>query len=190
MNIRTPYILTGAALILLIAGAAWQYNKKQTASTETGETGTSTVLTIDPNATSTTVGGYTIERETAVQMPDYKTAIPIKTDLADDARAAIKAQQADIRVKLDADNKDFNTWMRLAVLHKMAGNLDRAIEIWKFVTIIWPTDVVAYRNLGGAYHTLGNTKESRAWYQKGIDLATEQGNAALAAQLRAESGIK
>jgi tetratricopeptide (TPR) repeat protein len=179
-------------MIILIAGAAFYAYKKNIASPTITNSEEGKVLTIDPNATSTTIDGYTVERieEIQVQAPDYKKPIPIGAAVSAEVRTAIEAQHADIRTKLDADNTDYSTWMRLAVLNKMAGNPQGAIDIWIFGTKIWPTDPVVYRNLGNMYYEQNKLSEGKKMYDKAIALAQASGDANLLAQLEAEKASR
>ncbi len=148
MQPRNISLLVGAGLIILIGGLYWGTQDKAPTPSEGKTIDLSKVST----TTTTTLDGYTITPVaiTEIARPDYKNPIVYSATVSVEARAAIAQQFADVKVLLGKDQMDFDAWMRLATLHKIAGNFKGAEAIWIYCSKQW-VNYVPHANLGDLY---------------------------------------
>lgn len=129
-----------------VAALVW-YTRVPAPEGRSGET-----INLSTISTSTRAGGYTVTPETVtvVSRPDYKAPIIFSASLSADAKAAIEAQFSDIQTTLGKDPMNFEAWMRLGTLHKIAGDYKAAEAIWIYAGKQW-TAYEPHANLGDLY---------------------------------------
>lgn len=149
---RNNALLIGGVVIMIALGGLIWYVTASTKSPASGTMGTSTPteIVIDPNATSTQVGGYTIERvpvrEAAQNAPDYRKSISYGRSISADAKSSIEKKRTEIVAALKADSTDHDQWMRLASLYQMAEDYKKAEAVWAYTSVTW-NDSVSFANL-------------------------------------------
>ncbi len=123
-------------------------------------------------STTTTVGGYTIEPipVNEVYRPDYTKPIVYSASVSVEVKAAIEVQFAKAKELLAKDPMDFNTWIDLGTIHKMAGDYKGAEAIWIYASKQWESDV-AHANLGDLYlNFLKDKTKAAASFQAALAL--------------------
>ena len=73
----------------------------------------------------------------------------------------------------------------VAMEHKKAGELDRAIEYFQRVTQIDPGYCYAYHQRGLAYEMAGEIESARRAYRDGIEAAARKGDSHAQAEIQA-----
>lgn len=72
---------------------------------------------------------------------------------------------------LKKNPEDYSAWVSLGIYRKTLGDYEGAEEVWKYVTVQWPTDFVAYNNLGNLYHEqLRDFPKAETYFRKTADL--------------------
>jgi Flp pilus assembly protein TadD len=170
MNIRSPYTLLGATLLLFIVGAIIQYNQKQ--NVQESDSASTTVITVDPNATSTNVGGYTVERiiEKDPRQPSITRTIPKYTpDLSSEARAVAIANIEMATKNLANNPQSYNDWMTLGSMRNILGDYAGAADAWNFAGVIAPNQSRSFANVGFLYATaIKDFKKAETAYLRAI----------------------
>lgn len=167
------YLLPAFAAILIVAGFAFWYRGYMPANSP-AEQGTvpENPIVIDPNATSTTVDGYTIERvqeNVETSYPSLTRALPASTNgMSDEAHAKILHSLSETVQKLGKNPNDTESWMILGTYRQILGDYEGAKEAWIFVAE--KTQFAqAYENLGNLYAGyLKDAVKAEANYKKAI----------------------
>ena len=150
--IRT-LLITCAALALIAAGAYAYINRAPGG--QPSSTGSTTTQTLSDGTVITVPAGATVTEENApvsqIVAPNYRKPIIYDGSVSADVRAAIEAQFDKAKKLLATNPNDFNAWLNIAILHKMAGDYRGAEAIWLYATKQWSTSPVAYSNLGDLY---------------------------------------
>mgnify|MGYP002336192045 CR=1 FL=1 len=107
---------------------------------------------------STTVGGisasgdYTVgESNVEIPAPDYRAALKFDAATSVEVRAALNSQIEVVRKALNANKADFDSWVRLGAIRKVAGDYAGAAEAWEFVSVISPENAISPNNLCDLY---------------------------------------
>lgn len=119
------------------------------------------VLNIDPNATSTVIGGYTITRVDGEPgaAPSVDRPVTISAALSAEAAATLRMLMQELLAELKANPDRADLWLQLGVHRKIAGDYAGAIEAWQYVATGAPSSIsyIAHSNLGGLY--MGELKD-------------------------------
>jgi tetratricopeptide (TPR) repeat protein len=87
----------------------------------------------------------------SIPIPDLSRPIQVASGIAVDiADNSIKEIQR-LAKTLKENQEAIGDWQVLGIYHKAIGDYKAAEEIWQFVTKKWPSDTVAYNNLGDLY---------------------------------------
>ncbi len=93
--------------------------------------------------------------------------IPLSSLSEDEAKRNISS----LKERLRQDQDDYASWIGLGIYRKTLGDYRGAEEVWKYVTVRWPTDYVAFNNLGNLYHEqLRDFQKAEENYRKAADL--------------------
>lgn len=181
---------TIAALIAAAIAGGFFITRHDTAQ-PSGDTAADQQIDLSTIATTTHIGGYTIEPvpftgSAILPAPDYEKPIAFHASVSAEVRSAIEAQFTEVKIMLAKDPKDINAWTRLGTIKKIAGDYAGAEDAWVYVTQTWPNDPVAFGNLADLYRTEGNTAKARAMYDAAIAKATASGNTTLADSYKSE----
>ncbi len=149
-------LLTIAVLVLLGGGIYMYFHRASnnsstplTASTTTQTLPDGTVITgLPPGATVTEVSE---EQSTAPKAPDYTKPIIFSPSLDANLSATIRVQFEEVKSMLAKKPTDFDAWIRLGTLHKLAGDYQGAAVYWEYVSKLYPKNVVTFSNLGDLY---------------------------------------
>ena len=98
-----------------------------------------------------------------VPLPDLNKEIKITAEMSDDAKKIATAKIQDLSNQLKKDSDNLENWLVLGVYRKTIGDYEGAKEVWEYVTVITPQNVIALNNLGDLY----------AYYLKDIPKAEE-----------------
>jgi len=138
----------GALLALTIVVGAWYFF---------GRTSNEpVVLTIDPNATSTNIGGYTITRVDTPPgglPPSLDRPITISDTTSPEAKTVLKNLIDELIAELKKQPDRVDLWLQLGLNRKIAGDNKGAIEAWNYVATGAPSSLsyIAHGNLGDIY---------------------------------------
>lgn len=83
--------------------------------------------------------------------PNLNYSLKISPDLSSEAVAALKTQLTDLTAALKNDPRSFESWMRMGILAKIAGDYQRALEIWGYVAYLQPKSVQPFANMADLY---------------------------------------
>ncbi len=149
-------VLLIAIGVLVLVGAG-VYSYVHTKSTSTlGTEASTTVVTLDDGTKVVVPAGSTItEQDTPASQtpkaPDFHAAVIYSASIPADAKSALEAQRQNDIAALSKNAQDYNAWMNLAVINKIAGDYHSAEAIWLYVTKAWPQSPTAFSNLADLY---------------------------------------
>lgn len=104
-------------------------------------------------------------------MPNLDRPFEPRADLPESIREESRQKVATAIEKLKADPSLINNWLEVAVYRKSAGDYQGAEEIWKYLTVQWPQDTVAYNNLADLYQNyLNRPGEAEYYWRKFLSL--------------------
>ena len=87
----------------------------------------------------------------ALPAPDFHAMLTFGTTVSKEVQASLNAQLLVVQATLAQNKQDFSAWLELGHLRKSAGDYKGAAEIWEYVAVLWPKEVVPYNNLGDLY---------------------------------------
>ncbi|MDO8522656.1 MAG: tetratricopeptide repeat protein [bacterium] len=105
----------------------------------------------------TGTGGYTVKEvptgNNAPKAPDYNTPLVFSatSNLNIEQQSALQGQVTALRVQLAKNPSSYVAWLALGRAFKTAGDYAQAAEIWAYLSLNWPTDAIAFANLGDLY---------------------------------------
>ena len=140
--------------IVLVGGASYVYINRTPQTEDVSVTPTTTTQTLSDG---TVISGLPLDAtiteitEPTIVVPDYTKPIIITQPLAADVQVVLKAQFEETKQLLAKNPKEFDSWIRLGTLRKIAGDYQGAAEDWEYVSKIFPTNVVSFNNLGELY---------------------------------------
>ena len=147
-------IIALAVAVLIVAVGAYalfhQAASKPSPAMSANATTTEATSSI-PDITVVGDGDYTITMLPVSQAPDYNAPIVFSASITADVRGIINAQAATLRANIAKNDADFNSWIALGNLHKMAGDYAGATQIWDYASLVWPQNVVSFNNLADLY---------------------------------------
>ena len=174
------YIFLAACIVLLLVFGVYVQKKVHTKPTAHSPQATTTVINLADISTTTKVGGYVIEpiRETpkgntkpGLISPDFTKPMPYSASISPEVKAAIESQYTDLQVAITKNKEDFNAWIQLGVLHKIAGDYPGAADMWTYTSKEWPGADVSFNNLGDLYQNfLKNYPKAEANYKTALSM--------------------
>ena len=92
--------------------------------------------------------------------------------MSTDVQTAIQTQFEETKLRLTKNPQEFDSWIRLGTLHKIAGDYKGAAEDWEYASQLFPTSSVSFNNLGDLYlHFLQDYAKAEIDYKKAIVLS-------------------
>ena len=158
---RSTYIIVSLVVLVAIAAISllfWQRVYKSVATPQSSTSTSTATTTIYVSSTTAIVSGpsgsYTITQvpiADTTSIPNYKATFVCLKGISADTCAGLRVKYASIVATLDKKQKDFASWINLGLIRKEAGDNLGAITAWTYVTKIYPTSPVAFKNLGDVY---------------------------------------
>ncbi len=123
--------------------------------------------------------GGTIELQgiddSPIVVPNIRHAAIFSVSVIPEVKVIMVQNISDLQQRLEEDGKDFNTWNSLAQYYQVAGDYAAAREVWEYLGRVFPTNHVAYGNLGFLYgYYLKDAPLAEIKYLKAIENAPEQ----------------
>jgi hypothetical protein len=87
----------------------------------------------------------------SVPAPSYVKPLVFSESITSDIKTALTAQFTENQKILAKNKFDFNAWIDLGMLRKLAGDYQGAKEIWEYVGKVWPQNTLSFANLGDLY---------------------------------------
>ena len=153
-------ILITLGAILILGGAGYGYYKWQA--------GSSVSSTTNATSTTTTNSEFPISASSSAPIKIKPLPVPstsglpphpvinrpftIPTNFSAEETAILKSDIAQIRAVLQKDPEDLNAWIELGLRYKAINDYQGALESWEYVSLMSPTNIVSYNNLGNLYH--------------------------------------
>lgn len=110
-----------------------------------------------------------------VVVPDLRHVAVFQAKMAPEAKTLVLKNIAAIQARLLKNSADFNTWNSLAQYYQVAEDYSAAKEVWEYLVKAFPTNHVAYGNLGFLYgYYLKDTARAEQNYLKAIENAPDQ----------------
>jgi tetratricopeptide (TPR) repeat protein len=170
--LRNLLITTGAVTTLIFS---WYLLKPAILSHQKSDFATTT---IPLNGGSVKIVGrsgidYSInESTTTVSVPNYRAPLQFDASISGEVKVALLQELARDQALLDANRENFDAWVDIGRVRKLANDYKGAAEVWEFVSILWPTNTVSYNNLGDLYmNFLKNYPKAETNYKMMIQFA-------------------
>ncbi len=110
-----------------------------------------------------------------VSTPDLDYTVMFRAKMTPEAKAIILKNIDEIQGRLQKDQTDFNTWNSLAQYYQVAEDHVAAQEVLEYLVKAFPTNHVAYGNLGFLYgYYLKDPIRAEQNYLKAIQNAPDQ----------------
>ena len=114
--------------------------------------------------------GITPRLGRANQVPSLTKEIAFSANLSADSRAKYSEQIEKTRALLRDGAEGSDAWLELALQYRAAGDSASAAEIWKYLTVRFPTEYIAFRNLGAYYlFEKKDYRQSEKYYRRAIE---------------------
>jgi len=151
-------IILGAAVLIGAAGfGVWKW---QNPSVNTPVSGATTTPESNfPVSASTsepvTITPLPVPSESGSGLPPHpfinrEVSVPASFSL--EAKAVVLADIEGVRVRLRNNPKDLSAWIDLGIRYKAINEYEAAREAWEYVSLMSPTNIVSYNNIGNLYH--------------------------------------
>lgn len=104
--------------------------------------------------------------------PSLDRPINFPVDFTPEARELFNTQLAKTKDVLKNNPEDVSAWLDLAIRYRMVGDHEGAIEIWKYISALYPQDGITLHNLGEYYfHTAKDYPTAESYYMRAITAA-------------------
>ena len=173
-------LLITCAVILLATAGIYSYVRRAPATSSSTATTTSQTLSDGTVVSGLPEGAVITEIPTeqpasAAVAPDYRKPIVYDGSVSAEVRAAIESQFDKDKKLLAINPNDFNAWLNIAILHKIAGDYRGAEAIWLYAVKQWPTSYVAFHNLGDLYQNfLKDSTKAKYYSDQAVKLGAGQ----------------
>lgn len=121
---------------------------------------------------SATGTGYTIEEipiEKAIPPPDYNREVKFAPGTSEEVKKAVMLNVAELTARLKKSTLDFDAWLSLGSVYKIAGDYEGARVVWEYLGAVSPGNYPSFANLGDLYHHyLKDYAKAEANYKKAI----------------------
>ena len=102
--------------------------------------------------------------------PSLSYVLKIPPTLAANAVTALNTQISTLTAEIKKNPTSFDSWMRMGVLAKIAGDFSRAIEVWKYAAYLASGSPAPYANMADVYaNYLKDYANGAANYKKAIE---------------------
>jgi tetratricopeptide (TPR) repeat protein len=171
-------LISLAVVSALVAGAYWLLTRSSggfspAASTTAVTLSDGTVVIVPAGATVTELEDEE-PTPTGPQAPDFRKPIVYSASVSVEVRASAEAQRAQNVATLEKNSQDFNAWMNLAVVKKIAGDYRGAEEIWLYAIKAWPESSIAFGNLADLYQNfLKDPAKAKLYSDQAAKLQTQ-----------------
>ncbi|MCE9643711.1 tetratricopeptide repeat protein [Candidatus Parcubacteria bacterium] len=151
-------IVVGAAVLIGVAGfGVWKW---QSLSSDTPASGATTTPESNfPVSASTsapvTITPLPVPSESGSGLPPHpfiNREISVPASFTVQEKAIVLADIEAVRVRLRNNPKDLNAWIDLGIRYKTINDYEAAREAWEYVSLMSPTNIVSYNNIGNLYH--------------------------------------
>ena len=146
-----------AIIILLIGGYLYTRNPAPAlapgAATSTPvSTATTTSIASGGIQTTPSSGGYTISvQPISAPAPDFKAPLVFASTYPVSAQASLQTQFTADVAALQKSATDVDAWINIGTLRKLAGDNAGAAKDWEYASLLSPTNIVTFANLGDLY---------------------------------------
>ena len=149
-------LLVTVAALLIIGVGAYAYIAHRSSGASSG-VASSTIIDLGADGKLVVPAGATVTEEDvpvsqqAPKSPDFRAAISYSASVPAEARTSLEAQRQTDITALTKNSQDYDAWMNLAVVNKIAGDYSGSEAIWLYVTNMWPKSPTAFSNLADLY---------------------------------------
>jgi len=101
--------------------------------------------------------------------PSLSRPITFPSDFTPEAQQEFNQQIAKTKAAIAADPTDISSWYDLAIDYRMVQDYAGAVEIWKYLSVKYPTDGISLHNLGEYYfHTVKDYPTAEGYYLRSL----------------------
>jgi tetratricopeptide (TPR) repeat protein len=160
--------------VLVVSAIIWLRWAPQEKSVIGGGTSTTSPIAIEQSSTTPLVSPKRTGSEggqISFPTPSLDRYAEPRIQISDFSKGDALKHIADLISILRKDSGDHSAWIMLGVYRKEIGDYVGAEEVWKYATLRWPADFIAYNNLGNLYHEqLRNFPKAEEYFLKTINL--------------------
>lgn len=103
-------------------------------------------------------------------MPDLDKKLVFSANFPGESREPYTQKIEAARASLKANPDQGFAWLDLALLYRAIGDFGSAADIWEYMTVKYPGDFTAQRNLGEYYfHTVKDYDRAERYYRAAIE---------------------
>lgn len=107
--------------------------------------------------------------------PDLDKDLVFAANFPEESREPYSQKIETARASLKANPDQGFAWLDLALLYRAIGDFESAADIWEYMTVKYPGDFTAQRNLGEYYfHTVKDYDRAEEYYRSAIESDAEQ----------------
>ena len=163
------FLITSAIVLVAAAAIFYFFDFKNRGGNASGASSTTTAQL--PDGSLVTLPPGAVVHEEDITAPDYKKPIAFSSDVDAGTQAALNTQFAAAVATLEKTPTDFNAWMNIGVLRKIAGDSAGAAADWEYVAAAFPSNYIAFYDLGDLYmNTLKEYSKAEADFKQVITL--------------------
>ena len=154
---QSKNIVITILILLIVIGASYLLLKKETtvSSPTTATSTSSTSTSTTPSSSTSSAKVHTSKAVVVVTarpvQPNYSTPLSFISSVSVGQQTSLNAQFAADTAAIAKNSNDFDSWVDLGIVHRLAGDYTGAATIWSYVSKAWPTNGVSFSNLGDLY---------------------------------------
>lgn len=173
---------TVIVIALVVLGVGYYvYNETNSSpSVSKGDSATTTItqngvtFTLPPGS-SATVTQVPVEEKDLPPQPNLERPIVFPASYSEEAKPLVLARFADVKKKIAANPRDTDLWIEAGLTLNMVEDYKGAVLMWEYAKALYPTNSVAWGNLGFVYaFHLKEYDKAETSYKQAISLTPDR----------------
>ena len=162
--------ISGVVLVVVLSGLYYAFSQRSVATP--GVVSEATPNTLAPS------GGFTLEEISPSDIldsaPDISRGIRFSESIPQEVRDILSKKATEAVANIRANPASGADWFNLALYYHTANDYEGAREIWEFLTVVAPSNTVAFNNLGKLYHfSVPDFPKAEEYFMKSLAIDAE-----------------
>ena len=115
-----------------------------------------------------------VTKSVSYPVPDLNRSVVIYNDIPEETQIFAKGRIAALTETLRKDTSFADDWIELGTYRKLIGDIDAALEIWRYASVLSPNSSVSYNNIAVLYASyIHDYPKAEEYYLKAISSAPD-----------------
>ena len=104
--------------------------------------------------------------------PSLDRPVNFPADFSPDAQRLFVDTMAKTKATLEEEPRNVSAWLDLAIQYRMVGDHEGALEIWEYISALYPQEGISLHNIAEYYfHTTKDYAAAESYYLRSISVA-------------------